>query len=133
MLAELEVLPKPIKSDDPKVSKIMQNYFGKEEWPNKCERTLLLSKNLGNIYTGSLYNGLMSLLESGISKEEGSDGINLNGKQVLMFSYGSGCASSMFIIKIKEQYQNAIRPSMFKKRLESRVKLSPEEFDRWMT
>jgi len=80
----------------------MQNYFGKEEWPNKCERTLLLSKNLGNIYTGSLYNGLMSLLESGISKEEGGDGINLDGKQILMFSYGSGCASSMFIIKIKE-------------------------------
>ena len=32
------------------------------EWKDKCERSLLLAKNLGNIYTGSLYNGLLSLV-----------------------------------------------------------------------
>ena len=50
-----------------------------------------------------------------------------------MFSYGSGCAASMFIIKVTGDYSKVIRPVNFKKRLEERVKISPEEFDRWMT
>lgn len=33
-----------------------------KEWVDKCERSLYLSKRLGNIYTGSLYNGLLSLI-----------------------------------------------------------------------
>jgi hydroxymethylglutaryl-CoA synthase len=52
---------------------------------------MLLSKNLGNIYTGSLYTGLFSLL-----KEP-----HLQSKRILMFSYGSGLMSSMFTIRIK--------------------------------
>ncbi len=39
------------------------------DWTNKCERTLYLAKNLGNIYTGSLYNGLLSLMNSGLPVE----------------------------------------------------------------
>ena len=39
----------------------------------------------------------------------------------------------MFIIKVAGDYSKVIRPVNFKKRLEERVKISPEEFDRWMT
>jgi hydroxymethylglutaryl-CoA synthase len=67
-----------------------------EEWKNKCERSLLLAKQLGNIYTGSLYNGLLSLI---CDKT-----INLTGKRIMMFSYGSGCAASMFSIRVTGDY-----------------------------
>ena len=127
-------MPKPIKNDDPKVTKILQQYFGNTDWPEKCERNLYLAKNLGNIYTGSLFNGLLSLLLSGFPKEQGGDGLDLRGRTVLNFSYGSGCASSMFVIKITDtwDYRKVIAKSMFKERLESRVKISPEVFDTWM-
>ena len=52
----------------------------------------------------------------------------------MLFSYGSGCAASMFVIRVSQDYayRNVLGRSHFKQRLESRVKLAPEEFDRWM-
>lgn len=53
----------------------------------------------------------------------------------MMFSYGSGCAASMFSIKVSQNgwdYRKVIERSNFKARLDSRVKISPEEFDQWM-
>lgn len=67
------------------------------EWQDKCERSLLLAKQLGNIYTGSLYNGLLSLVCD--------KSIDLTGKQVFMFSYGSGCAASLFSLKFEAGYK----------------------------
>lgn len=66
------------------------------DWKEKCERSLLLAKQLGNIYTGSLYNGILSLITD--------QTINLKGKNVMMFSYGSGCAASMFMIRVRGDY-----------------------------
>jgi hydroxymethylglutaryl-CoA synthase len=93
----------------------------------------MLAKNLGNIYTGSLYNGLLSLLQASLSKEEGGEGLDLRGKRIMLFSYGSGCAASMFALRVSNDvraYQSVMAP--FKKRLDSRVRITPEEFDRWM-
>jgi len=78
---------------DAKNSKILENSIYGKEWKDKCERSLLLAKNLGNIYTGSLYNGLLSLICD--------DTIDLSGKKILMFSYGSGCAASMFCVHVR--------------------------------
>lgn len=94
------------------------------EWKDKCERSLLLAKQLGNIYTGSLYNGLMSLL--------GDTSINLKGKRLCMFSYGSGCAASMFMIHVKGDYKQIQKASEFKTRLANRIKIPAPEFDRLM-
>lgn len=70
MISELNQTPKDKwKVDDPKTLKILMQYLGKSEWQDKCERNLHLAKNLGNIYTGSLYSGLLSLLLSGASKD----------------------------------------------------------------
>ena len=52
---------------------------------------MLLSKTLGNIYTGSLYTGLISLIESS----------NLDNKNIMMFSYGSGLMASMFTLHVR--------------------------------
>lgn len=81
---------------DNKTNKVLQKEFG-PEWKDKCERSLYLAKMLGNIYTGSLYNGLITLLCD--------QRIDLSGKNILMFSYGSGCAASMFFARVKPGYK----------------------------
>ena len=82
---------------DGKATKILQGSHYQGEWKDKCERSLLLAKMLGNIYTGSLYNGLVSLLCD--------DTIDLSNKKVMLFSYGSGCAASMFFVHVKPGYK----------------------------
>ena len=77
-------------ANDRDTNNLIMKHF-KKDWQDKCERSLYLAKRLGNIYTGSLYNGLLSLVCD--------TSIDLTGKQVLMFSYGSGCAASMFILR----------------------------------
>ena len=46
-----------------------------------------------------------------------------------MFSYGSGCAASMFTIRGKEDYAIIRSTSDFTERLDARIKKSPEEYD----
>lgn len=48
----------------------------------------LISRNIGNSYTASVFCGVVSLL--------GTMGEALLGKRVLAFSYGSGSASSIY-------------------------------------
>lgn len=93
----------------------------KPVWKNKVEKSLYLSKNCGNSYTASLYFGLMSLVCD--------PSIDLANKRILMFSYGSGCAASMFTIRGKEDYAIIRSTSDFTERLDTRIKKSPEEYD----
>jgi hydroxymethylglutaryl-CoA synthase len=95
-----------------------------KEWVDKCERSLYLSKRLGNIYTGSLYNGLLSLICDTT--------ISLTSKTILMFSYGSGCAASMFVLRVNGDYSHIQKNAHFESRLASRVKITAEEFDKIM-
>jgi len=82
---------------DGKGTEILMRHFG-QDWKHKCERSLLLAKQLGNIYTGSLYNGILSLICD--------TSIDLAGKKIMMFSYGSGCAASMFMIRCVGPYSD---------------------------
>lgn len=60
-------------------------------WKEKAQNATLLSKQVGNIYTGSLYLNLASYLANLQDFEP---------KRVLMFSYGSGSLSSMFTLRL---------------------------------
>ena len=80
-----------------KVSQLLLKERG-TDWTDKCERSLYLAKRLGNIYTGSLYNGLLSLICD--------ESIDLQGKNIMMFSYGSGCAASMFVLRVRRDYKH---------------------------
>ena len=90
-------------------------------WKHQCERSLHLAKMLGNTYTASLYNGLLSLVCD--------QTIDLSGKKIMLFSYGSGCAASLFVVHVKSDYR---RPgglqslAQYKERLDSRLALSPD-------
>jgi 3-hydroxy-3-methylglutaryl CoA synthase len=52
----------------------------------KVEPSLFVSKRIGNIYAGSLYASLLSLLYKTP---------NINNKKLVLFSYGSGLCSTM--------------------------------------
>ena len=54
----------------------------------KVHPTLHIAQRVGNIYTGSLFGCLISLLA--LNPE-------IKNKNVLLFSYGSGCCASMLL------------------------------------
>lgn len=58
------------------------------DYKKKVSPTTLLPQNVGNTYTAALYAGLLSLVATNADA--------LAGKRILMFSYGSGLAASMF-------------------------------------
>ena len=60
-----------------------------ETFKAKVEPGLLSAREVGNIYTGSVYMGLASLLEA--------ERQTAAGKQVVLFSYGSRCGAEFFI------------------------------------
>lgn len=83
----------------------------------KVHPTLEIPQRIGNIYTGSLYSGLISLLCSQP---------NIKDKNVMMFSYGSGLCSTMLTIKIHQNPLNKGQIENIYNRLNLRVKMSPE-------
>jgi hydroxymethylglutaryl-CoA synthase len=61
---------------------------------------------LGNIYTGSLYTGLLAL----VCDPE----VDVSGKTVMMFSYGSGCAASMYTVRAVGDLSKLRKTASFK-------------------
>lgn len=53
--------------------------------------TLQISQRIGNIYTGSLFSCLISMLVNVP---------DVKGKNVMLFSYGSGLMASMLTVKV---------------------------------
>jgi hydroxymethylglutaryl-CoA synthase len=64
-----------------------------ELYKSKTLPTVLLGTEVGNMYTASLYGGLVSLI---VNKELSE----LGGRRVVMFSYGSGLASALYSLRI---------------------------------
>ncbi|KAL5677809.1 hypothetical protein ACJX0J_013940, partial [Zea mays] len=58
----------------------------------KVQPSTLLPKQIGNMYTASLYAALASVL---YNKHD-----SLNGQRIVMFSYGSGLTSTMFSLRL---------------------------------
>lgn len=75
-----------------------------------------IPKRIGNIYTGSLFSGLVSLLVTNPK---------INSKSVMMFSYGSGLCSTMLIAKVHNNPLSDQQIKSISNKLNSRVKISP--------
>ncbi|GAA6051380.1 hypothetical protein JCM3770_004511 [Rhodotorula araucariae] len=91
------------------------------EFKAKVGPATLTSKKLGNMYTGSLYGALASLLDS-------VDSQTLQGKRVAMYSYGSGLAASFFSLRVKGDTSEMHDKLQLKQRLEKNQVRSCEEF-----
>lgn len=49
-----------------------------------------------------------------------------------MFSYGSGCAASLFVLRFNADYKVISKIAQFKDRLAQRNKYTPEQYDATM-
>jgi len=95
----------------------------------KTEPSLFIAKKVGNMYTPSLYGGLASHLL-------GKSPSDLAGTRIVLFSYGSGLASSMFSLRVSpesasvggalDQLLRGIAD--IPERLATRREMTPEEF-----
>lgn len=77
----------------------------------------------GNSYTASLYVGLISLLET--------DPIDLTGKRIGLFSYGSGCMATYFSGVVVEGYREHLRADQHQRMLGDRIELTVPEYERF--
>ncbi|KAF3789706.1 Hydroxymethylglutaryl-CoA synthase [Nymphaea thermarum] len=97
----------------------------KQLYDIKVQPSTLLPKQVGNMYTASIYAAFASIIHN---KHK-----SLEGKRVVMFSYGSGLASTMFSLKLHDgelpfSLSNIANVLDLSKKLESRHVFSPEIF-----
>ena len=92
------------------------------DYDNKVLPSTRLGREIGNIYTGSLYAGLMSLVEE--------KGKNLDGQRAILFSYGSGSAATMFSTTFRgeTELQRLREMGDVDRILQSREEVDPVEF-----
>ena len=62
------------------------------------DKSILYSQMIGNIYTGSLFLGLLSLLENAETLKAGD--------KIALYSYGSGAVSEFFSGELVEGYED---------------------------
>lgn len=104
----------------------------KDLFTRKAQPYLLVATEVGNMYTPSLYGGLVSYIAQHSVTE-------VAGKRVVLFSYGSGLASSMFSLRVSEDISsssplNKLVHSLsdIRQRLDSRKKVAPSDFEKIM-
>ncbi|KDR80767.1 hypothetical protein GALMADRAFT_241199 [Galerina marginata CBS 339.88] len=87
----------------------------------KTDPAMACSKRLGNMYTASLYGCLASLLAT-VAPE------TLLNKRVSLFSFGSGCASSFWTLKVKGDTSEIQQKMNLVDRLAQMKVVPPQEF-----
>ncbi|MDF0590101.1 hydroxymethylglutaryl-CoA synthase family protein [Candidatus Methanocrinis natronophilus] len=90
-----------------------------EAYVKKVKPSTLISSVVGNIYTGSIYLGLASLL---------AQDLLIPGKRIGLGSYGSGCSAAFFSGTVEEGIGSVARGSVLKK-LDERVEIGLAEYE----
>lgn len=85
------------------------------------DRSIQYSRRVGNLYTGSLYLGLLSLLDLDDSLQAG-DTLGL-------FSYGSGAVGEFFSATLVEGYEQYLHAAQHAQLLDARKQLSVPEYE----
>lgn len=85
------------------------------------EAAIVYNNIVGNIYTGSLYLSLISLLEQAENLKAGA--------RIGMFSYGSGAVGEFFVGELQEDYQDYLMKETHEELLNNRTKLSIPEYE----
>ena len=96
--------------------------LSKEKFSKRVQPSITAPTNCGNMYTASVYSGLVSLL-SNVPSEQ------LQNKRIGMFSYGSGLASTLFSFRVKGDTSRIAEQVRLNERLESRTPVSPEFYN----
>ncbi len=91
------------------------------DYEKRAANALELNAKVGNIYTGALFLSLYNLLKQ--SAEE------LEGKEISLFSYGSGCGAEFMAGKIAKGAGREMKKSSAMNLLDIRRKLSVNEYE----
>lgn len=92
-----------------------------ERLQERLEDSLYYSKKVGNIYTASLYLGLLSLLENTTLQA---------GDKIGLFSYGSGAVGEFFTGILQPGYEQFLKTESHRNLFQSRIRVSVPEYER---
>ncbi|MGY6766902.1 hydroxymethylglutaryl-CoA synthase [Ligilactobacillus salivarius] len=108
----LKALREAQKDADAKVSAKLTHRF---------EDSRLYNRQVGNLYTGSLYLSLLSLLEN-------NDDLK-SGDRLGLFSYGSGAQGEFFAMLLRKDYRKYLMNTT-NEFLQKRTRISVEEYEK---
>ena len=108
----LKALREAQKDADAKVS---------AKWAHRFEDSRLYNRQVGNLYTGSLYLSLLSLLEN-------NDDLK-SGDRLCLFSYGSGAQGEFFAMLLRKDYRKYLMNTT-NEFLQKRTRISVEEYEK---
>jgi len=91
-----------------------------QDYKEKVFPSTLAGRRIGNMYTGSLYAGLVALIA------QSNDSII--GNRALMFSYGSGLAATLFSLKVQGSLEEQRKANDLINRLDNRVEASAKDY-----
>ncbi|GAW38402.1 3-hydroxy-3-methylglutaryl CoA synthase [Streptococcus suis] len=86
----------------------------------RFQEAIVYNKVVGNIYTGSIFLSLLSLLENSRALETED--------QILFYSYGSGAVCEIFSGQLVEDYRDHLQENRLEQ-LNQRTKLSVKEYE----
>lgn len=92
---------------------------------SRYEESIAYSRKVGNLYTGSLYLGLISLLEHSEKLTAGS--------KIGLFSYGSGAVAEFFTGTLVAGYKQHLQKSAHQELLQNRQQLTIPEYEALFT
>ena len=85
----------------------------------------IASGKVGNIYTGSIFMGLLSTLSYHVQKKN-----EITGKKIGFFAYGSGSKSKVFEAEVAQNWQKAISGIQLFETLEQTVAIDFETYEK---
>lgn len=93
----------------------------KQRFLTHYEESITYTKNIGNIYTGSLYLGIASLLDNGTHLKAG--------QTLGCFSYGSGAVGEFFVCELMEGFEKHLATTHHQELLTNRKRLTVKEYE----
>lgn len=103
------------------VSSIIKNNKNNDILEN-FNKSIIYSQRVGNIYTGSLFLALLSLLEN-------SEKLKAN-DNVALYSYGSGAVCEIFSLTLVEGFEKQLNKNRLKEQFDTRINLSIDEYEK---
>ena len=85
------------------------------------DESLRYSRATGNCYSGSMYVGLTSLLDTADE--------DLSNKRIGLYSYGSGCVGEFFSGVVQPGYREHLYTDQHRKMLENRSELTYQQYE----
>ncbi|CAM3230781.1 hydroxymethylglutaryl-CoA synthase [Streptobacillus ratti] len=92
-----------------------------EKLLKEFEASVIYNKRIGNIYTGSLYLSMLSLILNSKNIKPGD--------KIGMFSYGSGAVAEFFSVTLAEKYKESLNKENIEYKINSRKRYSVKEYE----